>query len=127
MTFDPFNDFETRGHLRNLFGEKDPVIVRHLEHSSFIAGVSEVFKYLSAIQTLSYRDVLHTHKRLFGDMYRWAGQDRARTAPDIAVSKGDVLFAHPKGAQSAVEYGLKIGSDKSFTAANPARFERLWR
>ena len=41
MTFDPFNDFETRGYLRNLFGKKDPVIIKHLEHSSFVAGVSE--------------------------------------------------------------------------------------
>lgn len=119
MIFDPFNDFETRGYLRNLLGEKDPVIVKHLEHSSFIAGVSEAFKYLSAIQNLSYRDVLHTHKLLFGDMYPWAGQGRAQTAPDIAVSKGNVLFAHPKDAQAAVEYGLKIGSDKSFMAEKP--------
>lgn len=37
MTFDPFGDFETRGYLRNLFGEKDPEIVRHLEHSSFVS------------------------------------------------------------------------------------------
>lgn len=30
MTFDPFNDFETRGYLHNVFGEKDPSIVKHL-------------------------------------------------------------------------------------------------
>ncbi len=119
MTFDPFNDFETRGHLRNLFGEKDPSIIKHLEHSSFIAGIDAAFKYLSSIQDLSYRDVLHTHKLLFGDVYPWAGQDRAHTAPDIAVSKGSVLFAHPNDAQAAVEYALKIGSDKSFMAEKP--------
>lgn len=33
MTFDPFNDFETRGYLRNLLGENDPVIIKHLEHN----------------------------------------------------------------------------------------------
>lgn len=119
MTFDPFNDFETRGYLRNLLGEKDPVIIKHLEHSSFISGISEAFKYLSAIQKLSYRDVLQTHKLLFGDLYPWAGQDRTQTAPDIAVSKGRILFAHPNDAQAAVEYALKIGSDKSFMAENP--------
>jgi cell filamentation protein len=119
MTFDPFDDFETRGYLRNLLGEKDPAIIKHLEHSSFIAGIPEAFKYLSSMQKLSYRDVLHTHKLLFGDMYPWAGQDRAQTSPDIAVSKGRVLFAHPNDARAAVEYALKVGSDKSFMAAKP--------
>lgn len=119
MTFDPFNDFETLGYLRNLFGEKDPVIIKHLEHSSFVAGIDAAFKHLSSIQKLSYRDVLHTHKLLFGDVYPWAGQDRAQTAPDIAVSKGNVLFAHPKDAKVAVEYALKIGSDKACMANKP--------
>jgi cell filamentation protein len=101
MSFDPFGDFETRGYLRNVFGEKDPNIIKHLEHSSFVAGVSEAFKYLGSIQRLSYHDVLYTHKLLFGDIYPWAGQDRMETAPAIAVSKGPVLFAHPKDAQAA--------------------------
>jgi cell filamentation protein len=119
MTFDPFNDFETRGYLHNVFGEKDPAIVKHLEHSSFAAGISEAFKHLSSVRRLSYRDVLSTHKTLFGDLYSWAGQDRMQTAPDIAVSKGSVLFAHPKDARVAVEYALKMGSDKSLMAAKP--------
>ena len=119
VSFDPFNDFETRGYLRNVFGEKDPNIIKHLEHSSFVAGISETFKYLGSIRDLSYRDVLHTHKLLFGDVYPWAGQDRAVTAPDIAVSKGRVLFAHPNDAEAAVSYGLKLGSEKSVMAAKP--------
>ncbi len=119
MTFDPFNDFETRGYLRNLFGEKDLSIIKRLEHSSFVAGIPGAFKYLGSIKKLSYRDVLHTHKLLFGDIYPWAGQDRAQIAPEIAVSKGNVLFAHPQDAGSAVEYALKIGSDKSIMAEKP--------
>ena len=55
MTFDPFNDFETRGYLQNVFGEKDPEIIKHLEHSAFIAGIAEAFKYLSSVRQLSYR------------------------------------------------------------------------
>ena len=119
MTFDPFNDFETRGYLRNLFGEKDPLIIKHLEHSSFLAGIDAAFKYLSSIKNLSYREVLYTHKLLFGDMYPWAGQDRAQTAPDFAVSKGNVLFSHPKDAKAAVDYALNIGSSKTFMASRP--------
>lgn len=36
MAFDPFNDFETRGYLRNHAGAKDPGVVRRLEHNVFI-------------------------------------------------------------------------------------------
>jgi cell filamentation protein len=92
-----------------VFGEKDPDIVKHLEHSSFIAGVSEAFERLGSVRRLSYGDVLKTHRILFGDIYPWAGQDRMRTAPGIAVSKGPVLFAHPRDARAAVEYGLNLG------------------
>ncbi len=106
MTFDPFNDFETRGYLQNVFGEKDPEIIKHLEHSAFIAGIAEAFKYLSSVRQLSYRNVPRMHQTLFGDLYPWAGQDRTETAPDIAVSKGSVLFAHPADAKVAVEYGF---------------------
>jgi cell filamentation protein len=117
--FDPFGDFETRGYLRNLFGEKNPDIVRHLEHSSFVEGVDEAFRHLSGIASLSYRDVLDTHKTLFKDMYPWAGQDRLQTVPDIAVSRGSVLFAHPKDVRAAIEYALRLGQDKAFMANNP--------
>ena len=116
MTFDPFSDFETRGYLRNFFGEKDPEIVRHLEHSSFISGVDEAFSNLFGRAVISYEDVLDTHKTLFKDMYPWAGQERLQTAPDIAVSKGDILFAHPEDARQAVEYALRLGQDKGFMA-----------
>lgn len=119
MSFDPFGDFETRGYLRNVFGEKDPEIIKHLEHSSFIAGVSEAFNYLGSVRRLSYDDVLKTHRILFGDIYPWAGQDRIQTAPEIAVSKGPVLFAHPKDARAAVEYALTSGSDVKTMTAKP--------
>ncbi len=117
--FDPFNDFETRGYLRNLFGEKDPAIIKHLEHGAFLASIDEAFKYLHSVRHLSYRDVLHTHELLFGDVYPWAGQDRVQTAPDIAVSKGGVRFAHPGSAKTAVEYALKLGADRSVMSAKP--------
>jgi cell filamentation protein len=113
VTFDPFGDFETRGYLRNLFGEKDQDIIRHLEHSSFVSGVDEAFSNLSLRTRLSYEDVLDTHRTLFKDMYPWAGQDRSQTAPDIAVSKGSVLFSHPEDARQAVEYALRLGQDKA--------------
>ncbi len=36
--FDPFDDFEQVGYLRNYHGVKDPAIVRQLEHAMFRAG-----------------------------------------------------------------------------------------
>lgn len=119
MIFDPFNDFETRGYLRNLFSEKDLLIIKHLEHSSFVTGIADAFKYLASIKKLSYRDVLHTHRLLFGDIYPWAGQDRAQVAPEIAVSKGNILFAHPQDARAAVDYALRVGSDPASMREKP--------
>jgi cell filamentation protein len=101
VTFDPFGDFATRGYLRNLAGERDREIVRRLEHVSFTTGIDEAFARLAQKRSLTYADVLRTHKILFEAIYPWAGEDRAATSPDIAVSRGGVLFAHPKYIQSA--------------------------
>jgi len=111
VTFDPFGDFETRGYLRNLAQEKDPAIVRRLEHASFTTGIDDGFAALQKKKVLAYSDVLSTHKTLFEAIYPWAGQDRAQTAPNIAVSRGDVLFAHPKYLQNAIGHALKLGND----------------
>ena len=46
MTFDPFGDFETRGYLRNVANEKNLVIVKRLEHASFLTAIEDVFKEL---------------------------------------------------------------------------------
>ena len=76
MTFDPFGDFEARGYLRNLAQEKDPAIVRRLEHVSFTTGIDDAFEALKKKKALTYSDVLSTHNTLFEAMYPWAGQDR---------------------------------------------------
>ena len=61
MTFDPFGDFEARGYLRNLAQEKDPAIVRRLEHASFTTGIDDAFEALKKKKALTYSDVLSTH------------------------------------------------------------------
>jgi cell filamentation protein len=119
VTFDPFGDFETQGYLRNVAKEKDLDIVRRLEHTSFTTGIDEAFERLTKVKRLSYPDVLETHRILFEAVYPWAGQDRVKTAPDLAVSKGPVLFARPQDTQRAVEFALNHGQDKEFMAANP--------
>jgi cell filamentation protein len=119
VTFDPFGDFETQGYLRNHEKIKDVDIVRRLEHASFVTGLDEAFARLAKIESLHYDHVLATHRVLFDAVYPWAGQDRTQTAPDIAVSKGSVLFAHPNEIRPAVDYALKHGRDKAFMAAKP--------
>lgn len=119
VTFDPFGDFETQGYLRNLAQEKDPGIIRRLEHSSFTTGIDAALERLAKIKRLSYSDVLETHRILFEAVYPWAGQDRLTTAPDLAISKGPILFARPEDIQRAAEFALKHGQDKKFMATKP--------
>ena len=119
MTFDPFGDFETQGYLRNLANEKDPEIVRRLEHASFVTGIDAAVERLRNIDQLSYPDLLQTHRILFEAVYPWAGQDRRTTTPELAISKGPVLFAHPNEIELAANYALNHGQDRVFMRAKP--------
>jgi cell filamentation protein len=119
VTFDPFGDFDTQGYLRNVTKEKDPDIVRRLEHTSFLTGIDAALERLTKAKRLSYVNVLETHRILFQDVYPWAGSDRRTTAPDVAISKGPILFAHPDDIQHAVEYALTHGHDKKYMRERP--------
>jgi cell filamentation protein len=119
VSFDPFGDFETRGYLRNLANEKDPDIVRRLEHTSFTTGIDGAIANLARAKPIAYPDVLATHKTLFEAVYPWAGMDRLQTAPHLAVSKGPVLFARPEDIRRAVEHALTLGQDTTIMAAKP--------
>jgi cell filamentation protein len=119
VTFDPFGDFETRGYLRNVAAEKDRDIVRRLEHASFTTGVDAALERLAKTKQLSYADVLETHRILFEAVYPWAGQDRLTTAPNLAISKGGVLFARPEDMRRAVEYALTCGQDNKYMTEKP--------
>lgn len=121
MTFDPFGDFESRGYLRNTKGLKDPEAVRLFEHIAFRLNVADALAALQAACPLRYRDVLDTHKRLFSEVYPWAGQDREATASRIAVGRAGRydLFAHPQDARRAVEHALDMAADPVRMGAKP--------
>ncbi|UPJ68405.1 Fic family protein [Bradyrhizobium sp. 191] len=119
MTFDPFGDFETRGYLRNVAKTKDLAVVQRLQHNSFLTGVDAGLAQLEARSSLTYADVLQTHKTLFEAVFPWAGEDRLTNASTIFVNKGLVLFAHPKDIRRAVGYALEKGQDKAFMAEKP--------
>jgi len=78
-------------------------------------------EYLKSVETITYQDVLYTHKVLFQDLYPWAGQDRQATAPEVAIVRAgrNDLFVHPRFTQDAVHYALKLGQDRTYMAAHP--------
>ncbi|WP_454641826.1 Fic/DOC family protein [Bradyrhizobium liaoningense] len=119
MTFDPFGDFATRGYLRNVAKAKDPEIVQRLLHNSFLTGIDASLDYLKAQPSLSYDDVLQTHKTLFEGVFPWAGEDRLTNASHIFVKKGSVIFAHPNDIRKAINYALEKGQDEAFMAEKP--------
>ena len=106
--FDPFGDFESAGYLRNTQSLKDENLVKRIEHEVFRANLTDAIAFLSKRKTIVYDDFLSVHRILFSDFYPWAGQDRLKTAPTIAVSKASVLFCHPIDAIRAVSEGLRI-------------------
>lgn len=119
MTFDPFGDFATRGYLRNVAKAKDSGIVQRLLHNSFLTGIDAALDHLKAQPSLSYVDVLQTHKTLFEGVFPWAGEDRHTNASHIFVKKGSVIFAHPNDIRKAIDYALEKGQDEAFMAEKP--------
>jgi len=107
--FDPFNDFESAGYLRNRFQEKDPIVLRQIEHSLFLANMQIVIDFLRQLDRLTYVDFLRVHEILFSSLYPWAGQSRFQVAPNIAISKAGIQFCHPNDVQRAIEHGLRLG------------------
>lgn len=124
--FDPFNDFATAGYLRNVESEKNPAIVKRVEHALFTAKRSVAMAYLQKCRDISYRDFLEVHRILFDGFYPWAGRDRMDTAPNLAISKGDILFAHPAAARLAVEHGLRLGMNKQAMRQSPGEVMGLF-
>jgi len=57
--FDPFNDFESSGYLRNARKDKDPVVIKHMEHNLFRANLKEAFDYLSQNEIINIREIPH--------------------------------------------------------------------
>ena len=124
--FDPFNDFDINGYLRNYRKDKNPQIIKHIEHQFFEANVDRALDFLASCHDISYKDFLEVHRILFLDYYPWAGQDRAAIASHCAIRQGEVLFSHPQSAQLAVEQGLRMGKDKTIMNKKPGEIMGLF-
>lgn len=121
MPFDPFRDFKERGYLQNFAGKKDPIQVKELEDIAFRINLSQALDRLSNTKSLSYQDILDTHKTLFGEVYPWAGKDRLETAPNIAISKAgyEGMFANPTEIRRVVTYALRLAQEPTYMRENP--------
>jgi cell filamentation protein len=124
--FDPFNDFNAAGYLRNVRKDKDEEIIKRFEHNLFRANLSDALEYLSKRNTLEYADFLEVHRILFNAYYPWAGQDRLITMPNSAVSKAGILFSHPADAKRAIDEGLRLGQKKEVMNTKPGEVMGLF-
>jgi cell filamentation protein len=112
LPFDPFNDFEERGYLRNHFRIKDIEEVRRLENSAFQDCLFEALTFLRRRSTIVYEDVLTTNRILFEAVYPWAGQSREILAPTLAIGRaGFKEFAYPNEIGMATSYALSASLD----------------
>lgn len=125
--FDPFDDFGTRGYLRNNYAEKDQRIVKRIEHELFVRKAPSAVTFLASKRSIGYEEFLKVHELLFVPFYPWAGKDRHSSGVrEFAVVKGDIFFSHPRDAQRAVEHGLRIGSNKSLMRKSPGEVMGLF-
>lgn len=124
--FDPFNDFQTAGYLRNRRGDTDLRVIKAFEQDLFAANMELALEWLQARKRIAYADFLEVHRILFEDYYPWAGKDRAEVAPDRAISKGSVKFALPSEIHRAVEHGLHLGNDKATMKSRPGEVMGLF-
>lgn len=108
MIFDPFGDYDRKGYLRNVFGEKDPTIIKDLENTAFSVNIDDAVKELAS-RRLDFDALKSVHKTLFETIYPWAGEDRSVTAPDIAITKAGykTIFCHPGSVRLASNYALR--------------------
>jgi cell filamentation protein len=121
VTFDPFGDFAEKGYLRNFAGSKDRAEISILEADSFSRNIERALQALASQKTLSYANLLDTHRILFGDFYPWAGKDRLEIAPNLAIKKAGLtdLFAYPNELRRAGQYALDQGSSTQIMRAKP--------
>lgn len=117
--FDPFKDFDSKGYLRNEFGFKEPTQIQQMEHAMFRAGLDEALVFIANQKTITYQHFLKVHEILFKEFYPWAGSDRAETAPECAISKAEIMFAHPHEVRLAVDHGLTLGQNISVMRQSP--------
>ncbi len=125
MSFDPFGDFETAGYLQNSLGLKDPTEVKESEHLSFELSIEDALICLAKENPINYQTFLKIHLLLFYDFYPWAGQDRNKIVPHLAIFKGSLadpdktLFERPDLIERSMTFALGLTANKRRIRENP--------
>lgn len=104
--FDPFNDYDQAGYLRNFLGEKNLEKVKLLEEHAFVQNLTNTLMRLSETESLNYDNLKETHRLLFSGLYPWSGDDRTQNHSNHTVKRGDIEFASPYDIQRAFNAGL---------------------
>lgn len=118
--FDPFDDFDTAGYLRNVNALKDPADVAAAQHAFFRANLESAAQFLREQERIEYEHFLEVHRLLFNEFFPWAGTDRYALGIQKGIRKGDdVLFAMPGDCRRAVEHGLNLGNDPAHMRRRP--------
>jgi len=88
--FDPFEDFDTAGHLRNVERIKDLELVKVQEHVFFEANLEEALTFLRKIKgPIAYKHFLSVHQILFGDFYQADDQQAIASYLHVKRSRGE--------------------------------------
>ncbi|WP_375679963.1 Fic/DOC family protein [Bartonella sp. AP7XZML] len=95
---DPYTDAET-GVMYNRFGIKDEATLKYVESTLAYAKSLEL-KRTPIRGRFDLNHMKDIHKKLFGDVYEWAGEIRS-----IDITKGGCLFAYHHQIES---YAPKI-------------------
>jgi cell filamentation protein len=119
--FDPFEDYETKGYLRNIEGIKDLNVLKYQEHAFFESNLETALKYLGKIRgAITYAQFVEVHGILFREFYPWAGQDRHMLGVGRLVGKGSrVQFEASEQCRRAVEWGLDMGNNPETMRLRP--------
>ncbi len=106
--FDPFQDFETAGYLRNKFAEKDPEMVQELEHQMFRASLDEAIAHLAKRRgALRCEDLLAVHRHTVLQCF---SSPRPGGAVWVAIMGLGVAALAPRMLPwGVVEVGAKLG------------------
>lgn len=110
VIFDPFGDYKQRGYLRNTHQRPLGKEIKKLEAYFFYKNIQIALDELMGLDELDYASLLATHRRLFEELYPWAGQDRYQLFPGSVVWKQQTVFAPSNYIERAFELGWKSSS-----------------
>ena len=107
MGFDPFQDGNSKGYLRNFHGLALGKKLKRAERQDFCLYLPDALRALAEYSKPGYTQLREVHETLFGGLYPWAGQDRYMLFPNSMVNKGDTQFALSNHIEKAFDLAMQ--------------------